>query len=173
MPHADGGTIVWEHNIEHADKYFGYYEAAIDASLRFPLHPAVKDILAGYRLGLWQLTPNSWVNILGFVAACEMQGVTPGFEVFANMHYLSQAPKSDGGWYTLTTHLEFMMTLSKPSKWRNWRHRFYYISSSNRAENLEFNSWNDCPPLLSKKALLPIVPTEGWKEILDPNLFGV
>ena len=66
------GTIAWPDDQSNANKYFGCYEAAFLAGLRFPLHDTIKAILRGYGLGMWQLTPNSWVNILGYIAACEM-----------------------------------------------------------------------------------------------------
>ena len=89
-------AVVWPLNQSYQDTAFGCYAAVIQAGLRFPLDPAIEGILDGYRLGIWQLTPNSWVNILGYVAACRMQNVEPGFEAFASMHYLSKASQSAG-----------------------------------------------------------------------------
>lgn len=50
------------------------YESVIDLGLIFPLHPFILEVLDGYELGLWQLTPNSWTNILGYIATCELRG---------------------------------------------------------------------------------------------------
>ena len=71
------GTIVWEDNQQNANGYFGCYEAASLVGRRFHLHNTIKAILRGYGLGIWQLTPNSWVNILNYISACEMQNIKP------------------------------------------------------------------------------------------------
>ena len=158
-------TVVWPFNQSYGDQCFGCYKAAIQAGLRFPLDKDVEKILDGYCLGVWQLTPNSWVNVLGYVAACNMQGVKPGFEAFASMHYLSKAPK--------VVDPRFMMTRGEESKWKDWRNRFYIISLLNTRWNQKYNSWNRNPFLLGQKAILPPVLDEGCDQILTHGLFKV
>lgn len=164
-------AVVWTDDLDHADDFFGCYEAAFKAGLRFPLHPCIKDILLGYDLGVWQLTPNSWVNILGYIAACELQEVNPSWEAFAHMHYLSRAPGGWNAWYTLTTNQEYMMTLEKPSKWTNWKSKFYVVSSPSTSLNHRLRRYNKHPALLGKKCALPKVPSEAWDQIMETGLF--
>ena len=77
--------------------YFGCYRAAIDQGLRFPLHPFVWDIFEKYDIGLWQLTPNSWANIFGYLATCNVKGFKPDFGVFAGMHTITKNTMSNDG----------------------------------------------------------------------------
>lgn len=164
-------SVVWTDDVDNADNYFGCYEAAFTSGLRFPLHRCIKAILKGYNLGVWQLTPNSWVNILGYIAACELQGVKPSWQAFAHMHYLSRAPGGWNAWYTLTTLLEYMMTLDKPSKWSNWKSKFYVVSSPSPQLNRRLRRYNNHPPLLGRKCALPRVPGEAWDQIMQKGLF--
>ena len=167
-------TVVWPAGTSYGDGCFGCYVAAIKAGLRFPLHPAVQRILDGYDLGLWQLAPNSWVNVLGYVAGCEMYGVEPSFEAFAHMNYLSRTPKSGGtGWYQLTSHRGYLMTRGKANKWKDWRNTFLIIESSDTELNKRFNKWNRDPPLLAGGRSMPPVPPKAKREILDKGLFKV
>jgi hypothetical protein len=167
------GTIAWGDDQQNANSYFGCYEAAFKAGLRFPLHQAVRAILRGYGLGLWQLTPNSWTNILGYVAACEFQGLNPGWEAFASMHYLSRSPGGWRAWYTLTTQPQYMMTLDKVSKFDGWKHRFYLMSAPTRRENYEFRLYNKKPDLLGRKCALPRIPEEDFDKIIEADFFGL
>ncbi|XP_021729374.1 uncharacterized protein LOC110696396 [Chenopodium quinoa] len=164
-------SVVWTDDVDNADNYFGCYEAAFTAGLRFPLHHCVKAILRGYDLGVWQLTPNSWVNILGYIAACELQDVRPSWEAFAHMHYLSRAPGGCNAWYTLTMVPEFMMTLDKPSKWSNWKSKFYVVFSPSPQLNHRLRRYNKHPALLGRKCALPKVQAEAWDQIMDKVLF--
>ena len=167
-------TVVWPAGTSYDSACFGCYEAAIKAGLRFPLHPAVQRILDGYELGLWQLAPNSWVNVLGYVAGCELHGVEPSFEAFAHMNYLSRTPKAGGtGWYQLTSHRGYLMTRGKANKWKDWRSTFLIIESSDTELNKRFNRWNRNPPLLAGGRSMPPVPPKAKKEILDKGLFKV
>jgi hypothetical protein len=172
VPPPDG-TISWEDTERNANGYFGCYEAAFRAGLRFPLHQAVKAILRGYGLGVWQLSHNSWANILGYVAACEFQGVHPGWEAFAKMHYLSRNPGGFRAWYTLSTLPQYMMTLDKVSKFDGWKHRFYLCTAPTKRENYELRLYNKKPDLMGRKCCLPRIPDEDFDKIIEADLFGL
>ncbi|XP_021739818.1 uncharacterized protein LOC110706234 [Chenopodium quinoa] len=165
------GTIAWEDDQCNADDWFGCYEAAFLAGLRFPLHDTIKAILRGYGLGIWQLTPKCWVNILGYIAACEMQDLNPGWEAFAHMHYLSRSPGGWRAWYTLTTYPQYLMTLDKPSKWLDWKSHFYLVKAPTNEENREFPTYNRKPELLGQKCQMPPVPERDREAILDSHFF--
>ena len=92
----EGTNITFPPGIKNEKRVFGCYEAVLKAGLRFPVHPAIDDILAGYGIGLWQLTPNSWTNILGYVATCEAHNVTADFAAFAHMHHMNRTPQGAG-----------------------------------------------------------------------------
>ena len=170
VPPADA-VMAWKDDIPNADNYFVCYEAVIEAGLRFPLHTGIRKILKGYDLGVWQLTPNSWGNILGYIAACEFQDIEPSFSAFAHMHYLSRAPGGHGAWYTLTTLPQYQITLDKVSKWAGWRERFYLISSPSLEHNRTLRRYNKEPALLGRKCALPELSTRARRQIIDPGFF--
>ena len=94
-PCEKNGHVLLTQRSENADQFFGCYEAVIQAGLRFPVHPAINSIIADYDIGLCQLTPNSWFNVLGYIVGCELHGVHPSFAAFAHMHYMTRAPYGD------------------------------------------------------------------------------
>ena len=57
--------ILGSNVVGYSKKYVPVYWPVLEAGLRFPLHPMILEILRGYELALWQITPNSWLNILG------------------------------------------------------------------------------------------------------------
>ena len=52
-------SAVWPLVQSYGDRCLGCYATTIQAGLRFPLDPAIERILDVYRLGIWQLAPNS------------------------------------------------------------------------------------------------------------------
>ncbi|XP_021727448.1 uncharacterized protein LOC110694587 [Chenopodium quinoa] len=160
-------VMAWGDDIDHADDYFICYEAVIEADLRFPLHPGIRKILKGYDVGVWQLTPNSWVNILSYIAACEFQNINPSFSAFADMYYLSKAPGGHGAWCTLTTLPQYLMTLDKVSKWSGWKHKFYLISTPTLRHNRTLRRYNTEPALLGRKCPLPALSTKVREQIME------
>jgi len=146
------------------------YEAVLDLGLRFPLHPFVLEILDGYDLGLWQLTPNSWANIFGYMATCELKGYHMSFHSFAHMHFLIKVGQSCDAWYFWSTRPSFLMTTSKSNKWKDWRNRFLYIKLDDISLCRRLNRANPNPYLCGRDADLP--PTHPLDdEVLNGDHF--
>ncbi|XP_021714828.1 uncharacterized protein LOC110682790 [Chenopodium quinoa] len=163
--------MAWDDDIDNADHYIVYYEAVIEAGLRFPLYTGIRKILKGYDLGVWQLTPNLWVNILSYITACELQNISPSFSAFAHMHYLSKAPGGHGAWYTLSTLPQYLMSLDKVSKWSGWKDKFYLISSPTLRHNRTLRWYYTEPTLLGRKCPLPELSNKAREQIMEPGLF--
>ena len=170
VPPADA-VLAWGDDIENADNYFVCYEAVIEAGLRFPLHRGIRKILKGYDLGVWQLTPNSWVNILSYIAACEFQDIEPSFTAFAHMHYLKSAPGGFGAWYTISTLPEYLMSLDKVSKWGGWKDKWYLVSSPSIRMNKILRRYNKEPALIGQKAVRPALTSNAREQIIEPEFF--
>ena len=146
------------------------YEAVIDLGLRFPLHPFILEVLEGYGLGIWQITPNSWTNIFGYIATCELMGYPLSFPLFAFMHKLSRVCATTNSWYILSTRRSFMMTFSKPSKWKNWHGKFLYVTFDDEALWKILTRRNSEPYLLGANPdLPPIHPDHEF--VLEDRLF--
>lgn len=77
--------------------HFAIYRLALDAGLRFPLHTFISRFLHYYNIDYNQLTPNSWQNIMTFLAICDLKSVTPSLPAFTQMHYVSKVPKTVEG----------------------------------------------------------------------------
>jgi hypothetical protein len=56
------------------------------AGLRFPLHPAVVDILRYFGVYFHQLTPNAILRLLIYMWICRTTKIKPSAELFASAH---------------------------------------------------------------------------------------
>ncbi|XP_021717323.1 uncharacterized protein LOC110685171 isoform X2 [Chenopodium quinoa] len=63
------------------------------------------------------------------------------------------------------------MTLDKPSKWSDWKSRFYLVKAPTNKENREFRTYNRKPELLGQKCRMPPVPERDREAILDSHFF--
>ena len=59
---------------EPPTKCIAVYQAALNYSLKFPLHPVIKDVLNKYELAPALVVPTSSHNICSFSATCELHG---------------------------------------------------------------------------------------------------
>ena len=67
------------------------------------------------------------------------------------MHFLSRSPGGWRAWYALTTYPQYLMTLDKPSKWSDWKNRFYLVSAPSKEGNREYRTYNRKPDLMGNK----------------------
>jgi hypothetical protein len=63
------------------------YADALEAGLRFPLHPFFSDALFHFGLAPSQITPNGWRVQVGFVVLCHDASVLPSVALFR--HFFS------------------------------------------------------------------------------------
>lgn len=107
---------------------------ALGAGLRFPLHPFITQLLYYYNIGLNQLAPNSWQNILTFIAIFEFKGVDPSMAAFSQMHYVSKVPKTvNGSWVSVCNRQGYMTSWDKTSKMHAWKAEFLFVQAPNEA----------------------------------------
>jgi hypothetical protein len=65
------------------------------AGLRFPLHPAVVDILRYFNIYLHQLTPNSILRLSVYMWICRTTKIKPSTEGFASAHQVHHQRRID------------------------------------------------------------------------------
>ena len=157
LPHDESTCVTKRRDVRG---YFGCYRAALDMGLRFPINPFVWDILEKYNIGLWQLTPNSWANIFGYLATCNIKGFKPDFCVFANMHSITKHAASCDGWFVLSTLPGYSVVVNKSSKWNNWKQRFYVMKTVHKDMAARFNMFNAEPLWLGKDPHLERPPVD-------------
>ncbi|XP_048496328.1 uncharacterized protein LOC125495604 [Beta vulgaris subsp. vulgaris] len=108
------------------------YRLALDAGLRFPLHPFISRLLHYYNIGHNQLSPNSWQNILTFLAVCELKGVDPSLAAFSQIHCISKVPRTmDGAWFSVCNRQGFLTSWDKTSKMHAWKAEFLFVQAPN------------------------------------------
>lgn len=114
--------------------HFAVYRLALDARLRFPLHPFISRLLHHYNLGHNQLAPNSWQNILTFLAVYELKGVIPSLVAFAQIHYVSKVPKTiDRAWFRVCNRHGYLTSWDKTSNMHAWKAEFLFVQAPNEA----------------------------------------
>ncbi|RWW22185.1 hypothetical protein GW17_00013634 [Ensete ventricosum] len=76
---------------------------ALEAGLRFPLHPLIEECLGWWRISSSQVMPNSWRYLIAFLGECQGSGIIPSWNLFMACFHLC---KSQMGYY-LTVRAEF------------------------------------------------------------------
>uniref|UniRef100_A0ACD5XXZ6 Uncharacterized protein n=1 Tax=Avena sativa TaxID=4498 RepID=A0ACD5XXZ6_AVESA len=104
------------------------YAHALEAGLRFPLHPFFSDALSHFGLALSQLTPNGWRVLLGFVVLCHSVAVPPSVAVFR--HFFSLPSRK--GWYGFKCKKGagvLFTGLTSPKSDKEWKRGFFFLTS--------------------------------------------
>lgn len=55
---------------------------ALRYGVRFPLHEFISSFLCLVGIGFSQLAPNSYIQLISFIALCQEAGITPGLDFF-------------------------------------------------------------------------------------------
>ncbi|RZR84779.1 hypothetical protein BHM03_00011659 [Ensete ventricosum] len=79
---------------------------ALEAGLRFPLHPLIEECLRWWRISPSQVPPNSWRYFVVFLGECQGAGIIPTQDLFMACFRLC---KSRGGYY-LTARVSFRVS---------------------------------------------------------------
>ncbi|RRT66866.1 hypothetical protein B296_00009104 [Ensete ventricosum] len=61
---------------------FSVYIDALEARLRFPLHPIIEECLEWWRISPSQVVPNSWCYLITFLGECKGSGIIPTRDLF-------------------------------------------------------------------------------------------
>ncbi|RZS20060.1 hypothetical protein BHM03_00052536 [Ensete ventricosum] len=96
---------------------------ALEAGLRFPLHPLIEECLKWWSISPNQVAPNSWCYLVMFFGECRGVGIIPTRDLF--MAYFRLC-KNQGGYY-LTTRVGFRVSRA-PSNNKGWKSRYLFVS---------------------------------------------
>ncbi|RZS25564.1 hypothetical protein BHM03_00058785, partial [Ensete ventricosum] len=96
---------------------------ALEAGLRFPLHPLIEECLRWWRISPSQVAPNSWRNLVVFLGECRGADIIPTRDLFMACFRLC---KSRGNYY-LTVRVGFRVS-GAPSNNKGWKSRYLYVS---------------------------------------------
>ncbi|RWW75637.1 hypothetical protein BHE74_00016324 [Ensete ventricosum] len=88
---------------------------ALEAGLRFPLHPLIEECLRWWRISPNQVAPNSWRYLVVFIGECRGAGIIPTRDLVMACLRLC---KSRGGYY-LTARVDFRVS-GAPSNNKDW-----------------------------------------------------
>ncbi|RWW71576.1 hypothetical protein BHE74_00020661 [Ensete ventricosum] len=102
---------------------FGISIDALEAGLRFPLHPVIRDCLRWWQVSPGQIAPNSWRYIITFLGECKGSGIVPSRDLFLSSFRLCQG---QGGYY-LTARSGFRVRGALSNN-KGWKSRFLFVS---------------------------------------------
>ncbi|RRT49617.1 hypothetical protein B296_00005726 [Ensete ventricosum] len=96
---------------------------ALEAGLRFPLHPLIEECLKWWRISPIQVAPNSWRYLVVFLGECRGAGIIPTRDLFMACFRIC---KNQGGYY-LTAQVSFRVN-GAPSNNKGWKSRYLFVS---------------------------------------------
>ncbi|RWV94626.1 hypothetical protein GW17_00042816, partial [Ensete ventricosum] len=82
---------------------------ALEARLRFPLHPIIGECLGWWRISPSQMAPNSWHYLITFLGECRGSGIVPTRDLFLSCFRLC---KDQCGYYLTSWAVD---TMEEPS----------------------------------------------------------
>ncbi|RWW85084.1 hypothetical protein BHE74_00006270 [Ensete ventricosum] len=119
---------------------------ALEAGLRFPLHPTIVECLRWWRISPSQIAPNSWCYLIVFLSEYRGVGIVPSRTLFFACFRLC---KSRGGYY-LTARAGFMVS-GAPTNSPSWGFR----------ADWSIHPISNVPPLLSEEEFVAINRLRG------------
>ncbi|RZS24309.1 hypothetical protein BHM03_00057360 [Ensete ventricosum] len=96
---------------------------ALEADLRFPLHPLIEECLRWWRISPSQVAPNSWRYLVDFLGECRGAGIILTRDLFMACFRLC---KSRGGYY-LTARVDFRVSGTHSNN-KGWKSRYLFVS---------------------------------------------
>ncbi|RRT74192.1 hypothetical protein B296_00013643 [Ensete ventricosum] len=106
---------------------------ALEAGLRFLLHPIIEEYIRWWRISLSQVAPNSWRYLVVFLGECRGAEIIPTRDLFMACFRLC---KSRGGYY-LTACVSFRVS-GAPSNNKGWMSRYLFVSGPNWGFRLDW-----------------------------------
>ncbi|RWW62351.1 hypothetical protein BHE74_00030514 [Ensete ventricosum] len=97
---------------------------ALDADLRFSLHPLIEECLRWWRISPSQVAPNSWSYLVMFLGECRGAEIIPTRDLFMTCFRLC---KNRGSYY-LTARVGFRVS-GAPSNNKGWKSCYLFVSS--------------------------------------------
>ena len=107
-----------------------FFEVAFDNSLRFPLHPFIKEVLQHFNVCPSQLAPNGWGILVGLLAFFRDRGL--GVPSVALLLYLFSPKETYEGFLYFSRRSGAPLVISDlPSSHRSWKGRYFFVSGRN------------------------------------------
>jgi hypothetical protein len=145
------------------------------AGLRFPLHPAVVDILRYFDIYLHQLTPNAILRLSVYMCICRTTKIKPSAEGFASAHQVHHQRRTvfeEEGDQSVEKDCQFGClnfsyksgVVSPVTAYRNkwpsdWQqHWFYHTVTPSPPEDLTLWLRRSCLPFTSPTRRIPPAP---------------
>ncbi|RWW60843.1 hypothetical protein BHE74_00032132 [Ensete ventricosum] len=132
---------------------------ALEAGLRFPLHPVIEECLGWWRISPSQVAPNSWRYLITFLGECKGSGIVPTRDLFLSCFRLC---KGQGGYY-LTSRAGFRVG-GAPSNNKGWKAQFLFVSRRRGwgfGVNWSAHSVSNVPPNLSDEESILVGRLKG------------
>ncbi|KAJ8512379.1 hypothetical protein OPV22_002813 [Ensete ventricosum] len=131
---------------------------ALEAGLRFPLHPLIEECLKRWRVSPSQVAPNSWRYLVVFLGECRGAGIIPTRDLFMACFRLC---KSRGGYY-LTARVGFRV-IGAPSSNKGWKSRYLYVSGLGWGFGFSWSAHpiGNAPPYLSEEEAVLVGRLKG------------
>ncbi|KAG8391020.1 hypothetical protein BUALT_Bualt01G0144600 [Buddleja alternifolia] len=99
----------------------------LEASLRFPLHPAIVDIISGFEISPTQLVPNAYRIIICFIILMTRYGIEPTFSRFWSLYYITPSTKTDLGFFYFSPRSGCKTIHKMPSSLGSWKEKFFFV----------------------------------------------
>ncbi|RZS23332.1 hypothetical protein BHM03_00056245 [Ensete ventricosum] len=131
---------------------------ALEAGLRFPLHPLIEECLRWWRISPSQVVPNSWRYLVVFLGECRGAGIIPTWDLFMACFRLC---KSRGNYY-LVARVSFRVS-GAPSNNKGWKSRYLYVSGPVWGFSLDWSAHpiGNAPPYLSEEETILVGRLKG------------
>ncbi|RZS04644.1 hypothetical protein BHM03_00035004, partial [Ensete ventricosum] len=135
---------------------------ALEAGVRFPLHPLIEECLKWWRISPNQVAPNSWRYLVVFLGECRGAGIISTRDLFMACFRLC---KNQGGYY-LTARVSFRVS-GAPSNNKGWKSRYLFVSGPVWGFRLDWSAHPiDNAPVLIQGGIRP-----GRQTKRNPFLF--
>ncbi|RWW53941.1 hypothetical protein BHE74_00039515 [Ensete ventricosum] len=124
---------------------------ALEAGLRFPLHPLIEECLRWWRISPSQVAPNSWRYLVVFLGECRGTRIIPTRDLFMACFHLC---KSRGSYY-LTARVGFRVS-GAPFNNKGWKSRYLFVSGPVWGFMLDWSAYpiDNASPYLSEETVL-------------------
>ena len=107
-----------------------FFKVAFDNSLRFPLHPFIKEVLQHFNVCPFQLSPNCWGILVGLLVFFRDRGLdVPSIALFLDL--LSEKETAEGFLYFSRRTRAPLVISDLPSSHSLWKERYFFVSGRN------------------------------------------
>ena len=97
--------------------------------VRFPLHPAIVDILSALGVTPSQLPPNSWRTILSYISLWKNAFTDePSADVFLACYNITSSSKQPGYYHPGARRSEKKLLHVAQTSNHDWKKRFFFVS---------------------------------------------